>query len=116
MVGAAWRGEVTPRRLRVLIDGLGDDHPLKTVDGHKYPMLEQLVWQLIGEIKRMTVQTSLSLGNKKVGKDIDHPATPWAPEQKKNVRRIGDRGDLTNAQVLSILGGLSIQGRERRGG
>ncbi|WP_411815488.1 hypothetical protein [Gordonia sp. SND2] len=115
MVAAAWRGEISPRLLRVLIDGLGDDDPRKATNGHQYRLLEQLVWQLIGEVKRMTIQTSLSLGNKKVGTDVDHPATPWAPSEKKNIRRIGDRGDLTNQQVFSILDGLSIQGRQRRG-
>ena len=115
MVAAAWRGEITPRLLRVYLDGLGEDDPRKLTYGHRYTVLEQLVWALIGAVKQGTVQTSLSLGNKKVGDKIDHPATPWTESEKKNTRRIGDRGDLNNAQVISILDGLSIQGRARRG-
>lgn len=100
----------------MLLEGLGDDDPRTRVEGRRYSTEAALLWSAIGELKRMTVQTSLSLGNKKIDKEIDHPKYPWMESTKKNVRRYGDVGDLTNGQVLDILAGMSIQGRRRLNG
>lgn len=104
MVAAAWRGEITPRLLRVYIDGLGEDDPRRRVDGYRWTTGNQLSWALIGEVKQSAAVIAASLGNKKPARNFEHEKYPW--RKKSTTIRTGDRGDLSTEQALRILHSL----------
>lgn len=100
-----WCGEITARRLVVLINGLRPDSALHRAQtgGHQWTWTEALLWQAVYLLQvvdqRLVWQKH---GKPKMPKWRDFP---WSTETKGGgtKKKLGDRGDLTNEQVEAWL-------------
>lgn len=98
-MGAYWRGEITSRQLRVLVEHLPPDSALHRAhnDGHRWTNLEALVWQLIYFVRVLDQRLVWQKGKRP--KWPKWAQYPWS----RNQVQMGDRGEATSEQVLEYL-------------
>lgn len=98
------RGEITSRRLGVLIAGLPEDSALHRArnDGHTWTTLHAMVWWCVGELVH---NNGFWRGYLKAKNDrFKWPATPWAKKDgEKKWGRVAPEDRLAAAEYLQSL-------------
>ena len=100
-MGAFHRGEITLRKLRVMIENLPGDNPARWhhTDGHEWTNRYQLIWQMTWA---MVVEANKGL---KKGTDIFEkmPKYPWKSKEKN---KLGGWKHRDGNEVLDYLDNL----------
>lgn len=104
-----WRGEITLRKLRVLLDHLPSDAPTRwhLTDGKQFSLDDQLGWNQLWALTR--IAQSL-MGEKATGKDVydGMPKFPWS-EVEGSGKRFGSLGEgRTHEQVMAYLESMGV--------
>lgn len=102
-MGAYWRGEVTARKLRVLIEQLPPRSALHRArnEGQEWGNLEAVAWQIVYYLKVIEQRLVWSRGKRpKWPKWLQFP---WSKDQVK----IGDRAGADPLKVKAYLDSLS---------
>lgn len=103
MIAAYWRGEITLRKLRVLVEGLPPQNALaRARAGHHWTDMEYLLALLVDGVSASTVGIRRALGAKDPRpKPIPRPDSPRKP------RAIGGTNGHSPDEVVSFLDSLS---------
>lgn len=85
------RGEITTRRLQVLIDGLGEGSALHRAaqEGKNWSLSDAILWQILGQLTRANLYWRALLKIPKHKDKFEWPKTPW-DEQENQATRYGD--------------------------
>lgn len=110
MVAEYWRGEITLRKLRVLIEGLPQNsavHRART-DGQTWTWVEVLLWHLIRLTQVQTASLGNRLGKPRIRVPSTHPQFPWASkdDDEDGPKHFGDRGGRSSEEVMQFLDSL----------
>lgn len=103
LIAAFWRGEISLRRLRVLVQNLPARGAVyRAVHGHSWHDLEYLLAQLLDDVRRLQVDVYRAAGNTKAryGKPIKRPC-------EKPKAQLGDRDGRPVEDVVAYLDSLS---------
>ena len=106
-----WRGEITLRKLRVLVENLPKDSPARwhLTDGKPYGITDSLLWRLLWATWETQVLLARVNGNSKAKMPAEEtPAYPWSEIKNANSSRIGSLGDHTQEEALAYLKSLEI--------
>lgn len=103
------RGDITSRRLKVLIDGLPEGSALHRarLDGHEWTSVHDLLWTLVQAVPRREKLLARQL-NKQQAQGLKMPKLktyPWDPDQDQS--RYGKNNAGDEEAALSYLEGLS---------
>ncbi|MEH0147462.1 hypothetical protein V6D40_07295 [Corynebacterium sp. Q4381] len=102
MLAAYWRGEITLRKLRVLIEYLPDNSPARwhTTDGQPFSTADAIGWRSLWALA--------AIAQGMAGKDQNifdkMPQFPW--KKPNNPNAYGSFGDHTPEEVLDYLDSL----------
>ena len=102
-MGAYWRGEITARQLRVLIEQLPPRSALHRArnDGHEWGNTEAVLWRIEYWLKVLDQRLMWQKGKRpKWPKWLQFP---WS----KNQVQLGDRGGRSPLEVKAYLDSLS---------
>lgn len=108
MLAEYWRGEITLRKLRVLIQGLPQDSAAhrSATDGQTWTWVEQILWQMIRSNSDNATRITSALSGKKqkpkLIKDADWPKFPWREPDSKP-KRFGKVEDRSGEEVMAFL-------------
>lgn len=104
MLAAFWRGEITLRKLRVLLNYLPDNSPVNwhTTDGKAFTGADSLAWQSLWATAAIA-QSMAGKGNN-VFKNM--PQFPWTKAKPENQSTFGSLGDHSPEEVLDYLDSL----------
>lgn len=106
---AQWhRGEITLRKLRVLIEGIpqGSVIDQARTEHQQWGWNEQLLWMLIRLMQIQTASIANRLGKPKVKVPKEHPKYPWDAIEEDGPQKHGDRGDHSAEEVMEFLDSL----------
>lgn len=109
MVGAYWRGEITLRKLRVLVDHLPVDSAASwsSTDGHPWSQESALLWRMIWELQGVNVKIAQLGGNRRAKMPADKmPRFPWSRPDEDNPSSFGAVPEGREAEALSYLDSL----------
>ncbi|WP_051580626.1 hypothetical protein [Pseudonocardia acaciae] len=103
MVAAYWRGEITLRKLRVLVQGLPPGGAaFRAVRGHGWTEAHYLAAELIDAVNAGTTATyRAAAGGKRV-----RSARPYPRPGGEHATRLGDRGERSSEEVVAYLDSL----------
>ncbi|QDF16189.1 tail assembly chaperone [Gordonia phage Malachai] len=100
------RGEITLRKLRVLIDGLPQGRTAidqAKTGGQQWGWIEQLLWMQVRLMQIQTASISNRLGKPKVKVPKEHPKYPWTDVDEDEPTKYGNRGDHSSEDVMAFL-------------
>ncbi|QDF17111.1 tail assembly chaperone [Gordonia phage William] len=103
------RGEITLRKLRVLIENLPQGVTAidqARSDGQRWGWNEQMLWMLVRLMQIQTASISNRLGKPKVKVPKEHPKYPWIDVDEDAPKQFGSRGDHSSEEVMSFLDSL----------
>lgn len=102
LIGEFWRGEVSLRQLRVLVQQLPPGGALyRAVNGHGWLDAEYLLAQLLDDVRRIPTAVIRAAGGKaRDPKPIKRPG-------EKQPDRLGDRGGRSTEDAIAYLDSLS---------
>jgi hypothetical protein len=103
-VAEYWRGEITLRKLRVLISGLPPGGiAYRAVNGHGWTEPEALLADLIDATNRVSHSVFKAQAGKR---HVREPRRYPRPGDRPGFDRIGDRGGRSTEDVVSYLDSL----------
>ncbi|MDK8637536.1 hypothetical protein QP866_06805 [Corynebacterium imitans] len=100
------RGEISTRRLRALIQWLPPGNAIDRArdNGRSWGLDQQMVWQLLGELRRLNMYTRAELRVKPHQDKFVWPTTPWEPdEESTRVGAVSKRDQQAAAAYLLAL-------------
>ena len=108
MVGAFHRGEITLRKLRVLVEYLPQDSPARwhLTEGKPYTVRDDVAWHTLWLLLQVAVQQRQIAGDKNAKMPADtRPRYPWS-EIKSSTRSLGSVAPERREEVLDYLENL----------
>ncbi|OFU54842.1 hypothetical protein HMPREF3120_05320 [Corynebacterium sp. HMSC11D10] len=102
MLAAYWRGEITLRKLRVLIEYLPEDSPARwqATDGRPFTIRDAMMWRALWAV----ASVAQGLAGKDNNAFENMPAYPWSKPLNQNT--YGSFGDHTPEEVMDYLDSL----------
>ncbi|MEW1568322.1 hypothetical protein AB0454_35760 [Streptomyces sp. NPDC093509] len=101
-----WRGEITLRKLRVMVEGLPPDGATaRAVAGHHWRHLEFMVAQMLNETVRMRVDFgNANRAEKAPAQEYPEPVwTPTQPSKKQKAKKVRKERVEARAGYLRIV-------------
>lgn len=108
-MGAYWRGEISARLLRVLVEHLGPRSALHRArnDGQEWGNVESVLWRIEYWLRQLDQRLVWHRGKRpKWPKWLQYP---WSRDQVK----IGDRGGRSSEDVIAYLDSLRPKSRKK---
>ncbi|MFI2216523.1 hypothetical protein ACH47B_06525 [Rhodococcus sp. NPDC019627] len=98
-MGAYWRGEISARRLRVLVEGLPANSARARAyhEGRQWTVTDALLWQAVYYLRVLDQRLVWHRGKR--AKWPKFSEFPWS----RSDVQLGNRGDATTEQVLAYL-------------